>query len=290
MLRQINQRAIFFFALATGALIILASGISKILFVPEPFVLDTPTQEQPLAALGMLRFVGNDLIFYVLFALFFLAVISLLLIPEGRARLMRLVLLFAAFYLLSQLIIPRIPKEALQVFETQPARPASSEDFQPLMTPQPDLSASPETPAWLVTTVGISLALLIVGGSAAIFWLIARHKSFTSVPQEISLEARTAIQALEAGGNFEDVILRCYVRMSQVLSEQRGLYRESSMTPHEFERVLIKLGFPSEPIRTLTHLFEEVRYGSIQQGENGTQMAVSSLNAIISFCKSLEPA
>jgi hypothetical protein len=77
--------------------------------------------------------------------------------------------------------------------------------------------------------------------------------------------------------------------MSQVLSEQRGVSRESAMTPHEFERVLIKLGFPSEPIRTITHLFEEVRYGSIQQGENGMQRAISSLNAIRSYCNSLGP-
>jgi hypothetical protein len=158
-----------------------------------------------------------------------------------------------------------------------------------LITPQPDLSSNPETPDWLVTVAGIGLALLIVSGSAAIVWLIARQKFFTSVPQEISLEARAAIEALEAGGEFQDVILRCYARMSQVLSEQRGVHRESAMTPHEFERLLIKLGFPSEPIRTITHLFEEVRYGSIQQGENGMQMAVSSLNAIIYYCKSLEP-
>jgi hypothetical protein len=106
----------------------------------------------------------------------------------------------------------------------------------------------------------------------------------------MSQEAQAAVEALEAGGDFQDVVLRCYARMSQVLAEQRGVFRQSAMTTHEFERVLIKLGFPSEPVRTLTHLFEEVRYGSIQQGESGTQMAISSLNAIISYCKSLEPA
>jgi hypothetical protein len=290
MLRQINQRAVFFCVLATGALIILASGISKILFVPEPFVLSTPTQEQPLAALGRLRFVGSELIFYVLFALFLLAIISLILVPEGRVRLMRLVLLFAVLYLLSQLLVPRIAKEKLLVVETQTAKAVDNNDFQPLMTPQPDLSLNPETPAWLVTAIGIGLALLIVSGIAAIFWLIAHQNASPSVPEEISLEAQAAVEALEAGGDFQDVILRCYARMSQVLSEQRGVFRESGMTPHEFERVLIKLGIPSEPIRTLTHLFEEVRYGSIQQGENGMQRAISSLNAIISYCSSLGPA
>ena len=289
MLRQFNQRAIFFFVLAIGALIILASGISKILFVPEPFVLSTPPQESPVAALGKLRFVGNELIFYVLFALFFLAIISLLVVPEGRARLMRLVLLFAALYLLSQLVLPRIPAEKLLVVETEIARAVDNNDFQPLITPQPDLGSNLETPAWLVTATGIGLALLIVSSIAVIFWLIAHQKASTSVPKEISLEAQTAVVALEAGGNFQDVILRCYARMGQVLSEQRGVSRESAMTPREFEKVLIKLGFPPEPVQTLTHLFEEVRYGSIQQGESGIQMAISSLNAIISYCSSLVP-
>jgi len=289
MLRQINQRAFFFFVLAIGALIILASGISKILFVPEPFFLSSPTEKQPIAALGKLSLVGSELIFYVLFALFILAIISLILVPEGRIRLMRLVLLIGTLYLLSQLFHPRIPTEKLQIVGTETTKPDDSIELQPWITPQPDLNLNLETPAWLVTVAGIGLALLIVSGSAAIFWLIAHQKASTSVPEEISLEAQAAVEALEAGGDFQDVIFRCYARMSQVLSEQRGVYRESAMTPHEFERVLIKLGFPPEPIRTITHLFEEVRYGSIQQGENGIQMAVSSLNAIIFYCKSLEP-
>jgi hypothetical protein len=289
MLRQINHRAVFFFVLAIGALMILASGISKILFVPEPFVLSTSSEEQPVAALGRLRFVGSELIFYVLFALFLLAIISMVLVPEGRVRLMRLILLIAVLYLLSQLLAPRIQTEEQQIVKTETANPIGSNDFQPLMTPQPNLSPNLETPAWLVTAAGIGLALLIVGGIAVIFWLIAHQKSSTMIPEEISLEAQAAVEALEAGGDFQDVILRCYARMSQVLSEQRGVSRDSSMTPHEFERVLIKLGFPSEPIRTITHLFEEVRYGSIRQGENGMQMAISSLNAIIFYCKSLEP-
>lgn len=289
MLRQSNQRAFFLFLLAIGALLILASGISKILFVPEPFILGTTSQEQPLAALSNLRFVGSELIFYVFFVLFILAIISMVLVPEARKRMLWFILLFAVMVFLSQLLIPRTPAEQLQVVETETAQRIADNNFQPLITPQPDLSSNLETPAWLVTVAGIGLALLIVSGSAAIVWLIARQKSYTSVPQEISLEARAAIQELEAGGEFQDVILRCYARMSQVLSEQRGVHRESAMTPHEFERLLIKLGFPSEPIRTLTHLFEDVRYGSIQQGENGMQMAVSSLNAIIYYCKSLEP-
>lgn len=290
MLRQANQRAFFYFILATGALIMLASGISKILFVPEPFFQGAPPPEPPLGALGNLGFVRSELIFYVFLAFVILAIISLVLIPEGRKRIARFILVFAALYLLSQFLIPRIPAEKMQAVATQPTGGVGSPAIQPLVTPQPDLSASLEIPGWLVTGIGIGLALVIVGGIAAILWLIAHQKSTTSISGDISQEAQAALDALEAGADFEDVVLRCYARMSQVLAELRGLSRESAMTPHEFERVLIRLGFPSEPIRNLTHLFEEVRYGSIQQGERDVQMAISSLNAIISYCKSPEPA
>jgi len=289
MLRQINQRAIFFFVLAIGALMILASGISNILFVPESIALIAPTDEQPIPALGTLRLPGNGWIFLIFFVLCILAIISLMLLPEGRIWLMRLMLLIAAIYVLSKVFLPGIQTETLKVIDTNTAKPSDRIEFQPLITPPPAISSNLQTPAWLVTVAGIGLALLIVFGIAAIFWLIAHLNTSTSVPKEISQEAQAAAEALEAGGDFQDVILRCYARMSQVLSEQRGVFRESAMTPHEFERVLIKLGFPSEPVRTLTHLFEEVRYGCIQQGENGIQMAVSSLNAIIYFCKSVEP-
>ena len=39
------------------------------------------------------------------------------------------------------------------------------------------------------------------------------------------------------------------------------------MTPREFERLLSQHAFPQEPIKELTHLFEEVRYGRKMLGE-----------------------
>jgi len=67
--------------------------------------------------------------------------------------------------------------------------------------PQPDLNLNLETPACV--TVAGSPGMLIVSGSAAIFWLIAHQKASTSVPEEISLEAQAAVEALEAGGIFK---------------------------------------------------------------------------------------
>jgi hypothetical protein len=289
MLRQINYQALLFFGLAIGAMLILASGVSNIQFVPESFIQNISNETQSGTPLVAPRFVENEFFFIVAFALLILAIVSTILVPEGRAYLMRFILLAVVLFLFSRLFHPRNPTQTLQIATPDTVNTMDTSEFQQLTTPQPDLNSNLGTPDWLVTVAGISLALLIVSGIAAIFWFISHQRHSISTPDVIIREARSAVDALETGGDFQDVILRSYARMSQVLSEQRSIYRESTMTPHEFERLLIKLGFPPEPVRTITHLFEEVRYGSIPQGENGIQMAISSLNAIIFYCKSTEP-
>jgi hypothetical protein len=87
------------------------------------------------------------------------------------------------------------------------------------------------------------------------------------------------------GGNLKNTIMRCYYEMSQVINEQRGIRRDRSMTPREFEIYLESNGLPGEPVRQLTHLFEDVRYGDLAVGEKEEQQAQSSLTAIIEAVK-----
>lgn len=288
MPQRINQRAFLLFVLATGALLILASGISQIALRPGISRPVASAAKLPLALPVQLRLAGNELIFYLFLACLILAIIALALVPEGRVRLVRFIIWVAMLYLLSQLIAPAALVKKDQVAETEVAGLAGEAEISPTATPQPGIVSDFEPPDWLVTAAGVGLALLLVGGAAGIVWFIF-WRSRPSALEQVSLEAQGAVEALQAGGDYQDIVLNCYARMGQVLLEQRGVSRESSMTPHEFERALSRLGFPSEPLQTLTHVFEEVRYGGIEPGENGRQMAVSSLNAIISYCKSLEP-
>jgi hypothetical protein len=73
--------------------------------------------------------------------------------------------------------------------------------------------------------------------------------------------------------------------MSQTLQSEKGIQRGEAMTPYEFEQKLLARGFPARPIQQLTKLFEQVRYGRQQPGENEKQVAVESLGEIIAYCK-----
>jgi Domain of unknown function (DUF4129) len=69
--------------------------------------------------------------------------------------------------------------------------------------------------------------------------------------------------------------------MNLVLSEQRGIQRQTAMTPREFELYLGQIGLKIEHIRQLTRLFERVRYGAGPPGEREEQEAVACLTAIV---------
>jgi len=89
------------------------------------------------------------------------------------------------------------------------------------------------------------------------------------------------LRDLEAGGDLKNIVLRCYRDMSRVLSEQRGIERELSMTPREFERQLQAAGLRDEHIQRLTRLFEQVRYGPQQADPQQEREAAACLQAIV---------
>src|SRR4029450_3972436 len=74
--------------------------------------------------------------------------------------------------------------------------------------------------------------------------------------------AQAAIENIQAGGDVQSVVLRCYLEMSQVLAQQRGLERERAMTPREFAQHLAASGVRDQHIQQLTRLFECAGYGA----------------------------
>jgi hypothetical protein len=69
--------------------------------------------------------------------------------------------------------------------------------------------------------------------------------------------------------------------MVEILNRQRGITRKEGMTPREFERRLVELGLPPEPVTKLTRLFETVRYGAKDLGEVEEHQALAYLDAIV---------
>src|SRR6266540_3183094 len=93
--------------------------------------------------------------------------------------------------------------------------------------------------------------------------------------------AQAAIESIQAGGDVQSVVLRCYLEMSQVLGQQRGIERAPAMTPREFARHLAASGVRDEHIQQLTRLFEGARYGAQPPSASDERAAVECLTAIV---------
>jgi hypothetical protein len=102
--------------------------------------------------------------------------------------------------------------------------------------------------------------------------------------EEIAKIARSSLEDLTSGRNSSDVIINCYLRMSDVVSSRRQLQRELAMTPHEFAVRLEQAGLPGDAVTRLTRLFEAVRYGERKSGPKDINEAVSCLKTILRYC------
>lgn len=177
---------------------------------------------------------------------------------------------------------------------TQPSEP---------MIIQPGFSGSPEFSGDFVTPPSFEaeprpwmLTLTIIGGSAliavSIFFVLRplskRKSAGRSQFQDFADNAQATLEAIEDSQmDFQDVIIRCYAEMSQMLMVENNILRDQAMTTQEFEQELLARGFPPQPVRQLTQLFEQVRYGHQKTGESEKRAAKESLNEIIDFCRGL---
>jgi hypothetical protein len=101
---------------------------------------------------------------------------------------------------------------------------------------------------------------------------------------KIAIIARKSLNELSSGRESTDVIMNCYYRMSDVVSNTRNINRGDSMTPTEFASRLEMAGFPPDSVRTLTRLFETVRYGGYKSDTKMVNEAVACLTSILHYC------
>jgi len=141
-------------------------------------------------------------------------------------------------------------------------------------------------PQWLVFATSFIVALVLAGIFIGAIWLIwrGRQRSSSSL-QQLAHEAQEALDALQAGGDLKDIVMRCYREMNRVVRDRRGLQRHEAMTSQEFARHLAALGLPGEHVWRLTRLFEDVRYGARPPGEQEERQAIACLAAIVETCR-----
>jgi hypothetical protein len=136
---------------------------------------------------------------------------------------------------------------------------------------------------WLVW-IGLASGLILIG--IRIFILTMRRPRSEDA---VKREAELAMRALRDGSDIRNVIVRCYLQMSLALQKERGIKLEETMTARDFKRLLEARGIPHDPVRQLTRLFEEARYGHRPSGPEDERIAFDCLNAIVQSGRAARP-
>ncbi len=273
--------------LAVLLLIWLAAGMGNLSFAPgKPINFGNGEVRTIQEALGDIAREFSDVPFgqQVLFLGAFVAVmaISLIFMPsELRKRLLRMlfrmaITAFALLYFFNNFQLEgdaKIPEELispLESIESMEENELATEVYIP-----PQVSSS-----W---KYAITLVLLLL--VLALGWQLSRSWSTTKKSDDEPLKkiariVQTSLNDLSDGTQWEDVIIRSYIQMGNVVRERRGIHRQQAMTPHEFAERLEKAGLPVHPVQQLTRLFERVRYGAYNPKQNEVDDAVTCLRAI----------
>jgi hypothetical protein len=266
---------------ALVSLVLLSSSLSNVQLhagAPFPSGGDSETIVQPITSLPPMDTYSNpflrgifSLILLILMIYVAARLISLIKLKQIFGLFLTIIVLFALV-----IILPRVApgKPTLLPEETSSVTIPPSFNY-----PTSPLGKPPQALIWFVI-IGF-----VLGASFLVIKVLQRQMGSAQVQEQLGQEAQNAVNALNAGENLKNVILRCYLQMTRALQDAQGMERNNDMTVREFENWLELKGVPRIPVRQLTQLFEKVRYGKLQLGENDERMGVESLNEIIIYCR-----
>lgn len=276
---QKKHRILILLTTISAAIILMAAGLPSLELRPGgrlPLVMNQESESHDIAFLSPFFRIIINVILMILGILIPLSIIYHLGTSKGRWQLVTLLGIILVLLLLKD-ILP-LNKFHLQIPNLN-IRGLIGDQGQ--LFSQDDMTI-PKPPRWLVFGVSFGLSSLILAGSVLIWRRLRRQ----STPLElVAQEAQKALDGLQAGVDLKEGVIRCYYEMSQALSERRGLKRENSMTPREFENYLGEMGLSRIHIRRLTRLFEKARYGAMSLGESEEREATSCLAAIVKVCE-----
>ena len=164
---------------------------------------------------------------------------------------------------------------------------ASEWMLEVVSSPSVGISTSPlgRPPREFIWFVAIGF---ILATGLFIIRIFRRQVQPSHIEDPLLQQAKNAIQALRAGKDFKNVIIQCYLQMTNALQEERGIERNNDMTAREFQDWLEFKGWPRVPVQNLTDLFEKVRYGRQDLGETDEKIALHSLSEIIQFAERIK--
>ncbi len=281
---------LLFAILGLASITLLASGLREVSFRPGRILAEQEAQTVSLPVARLVENLSEIPLWkqFVAWAIIFLIIliISTILSPDLRRRVLktflRFTLILAALYYLARNYSYLF--RGLTPFSTQgmvPARQDPAEGLPPPVFEAPHVS--PLTAFLISAAVAVALAALFWGISR--WW--RRRQEFLALQRpldDLAEIARDSLQRLSAGNSWDDVITDSYMRMSEVVEKRRGIARPHAVTPSEFAGRLERAGLPGEAVRTLTRLFERVRYGARQSSADENTQAVACLTAILNAC------
>jgi hypothetical protein len=286
-----GKRRIIFIVLGVAILGMLGLSIGLTGLFLQPGDLLPLTGDLPIGNYQGFDMPGGMAILQIIRVIYIIAfltvpimMIYLIISPTARKRLLKFLLRSLPFFLgiyLFILFLQRLQGNNITDTPLQIGGPAipPGPGVIPTLAPIPD----PSETAIVLISVILSVVMVSIIGVA--LWFLWRRRKLDDSPNRlIARQAQSALDALQAGGDLKNTIIRCYYQMSAVINQQRGIQRSQAMTAHEFEEYLSKNGLPGEPVHQLTHLFEEVRYGDLPAGAAEEQIAMNSLSAIIEAC------
>lgn len=272
---------------AMAMMLLLATGLHNVQFEPgrslgerESENLETSI-ETVVQEIAEVPFWKNALFWLLLISL--IVLIASLLSPEMRKWLIRTIIYVAS----TVVMIFYLAREGTLNLFNFGAEFGEDEALASEELPQVAPFSPPEVSPWVtyLISIGVILAFLFLAWSLSRWWQrLSRRRASSGPLDDLGAIARSSLDDLEAGRDWDDVIVGCYTRMSDTVSRKRGLFRTQAMTPAEFARRLERAGLPGDPVRRLTRLFEAVRYGGRASSQNEINEAVSCLTAILHYC------
>jgi len=268
------------------AMVLLAGSLAEMELVPgRPFSLGGGAPSERGASGASANVEALLVVFGVSFALaWFLlpvAIVLLVISPKFRKQVLRgivsLVVFMALAYMMAFGLAERSRDEGEGLMPGGLSLPGQ-------LSPLPTAEFVAEPSRWLVLVASFGMALLLAGLLAGGGWLVWRRlrlRRMADPVERLARQAKSALDSLRIGVDLENVVVRCYVEMARILNEQQGIERQRHMTAREFETRLEEAGFPGEPVRQLTRLFEQVRYGAKVLGTQEERQAVACLTAIV---------
>ena len=275
--------------LALGALMVLSVSLGSVSFgSAQPIGREEaePLTRPPKSGLGPIseKSLSAQIALWVALAVL-IALVAVLLSPEGRKRLFRFLFRMAFTLWALYFLFNRYPG----MFDfLNPALQGNAPRPQNLETgggvPPPVFTPPEETPM-----LSYAVSLLIILGAIFVTWKFYRawqamNQRPTKSLQDLARIVRSSLRDLSDGRETTDVIMNCYFRMSDVVADKRNLQRGTSMTPAEFASRLEEASLPAIAVRRLTRLFEGVRYGERKAGPKEVNEAVACLTTVLQYC------